>query len=167
MEWLDIVDEQDRVVGRDTRENIHADGKMHRSAHILLFNTKGEIFLQLRSLHKDTNPGLWDTSAAGHVDSGESYLECAVRELHEELGVQVGTSAMEPVGQLTPSQRNGFEFTQIFRVCSDQPLRLQKEEIDDGQWLTAAALNDRISTSSDEFTDVFLTIWSMTKHRSS
>ena len=61
---------------------------MHRAVHILVFNQRGELFLQKRSMSKDNDPGMWDSSAAGHVDSGESYLDCATREIEEELGVE-------------------------------------------------------------------------------
>ena len=88
-EWLDIVDIDDRVIGRDTRPNIHANGAWHRSSHVVLYNSGGQLFVQLRSMSKDSGGGLWDTSAAGHVDSGESYDQCAIRELHEELGIRI------------------------------------------------------------------------------
>ncbi len=160
-EWLDIVDEHDQVIGRDTRSRIHAAGHRHRSSHILLFNTRGEVFVQLRSMKKDYGAGLWDTSAAGHVDSGESYVECAVRELQEELGVQVDPLVLREVGSLSPSERNGFEFTAIYSVCSEQPLVLQRDEIDDGRWLTPESLASCLVESSELFTDTFRDIWAI------
>ncbi len=160
-EWLDIVDEHDRVIGRDTRARIHAAGHLHRSSHIVLFNTRGEVFVQLRSKNKDSGAGLWDTSAAGHVDSGETYAECAVRELYEELGIQIDPIALNPVGVLKPSERNGYEFTAIFSVCSEQPLVLQEEEIDDGRWLKPDLLERWLSDSGDHFTDAFKSIWAI------
>lgn len=162
VEWLDIVDEHDRVTGRDTRENIHKSGLYHRSTHVLLFNSRGELFVQLRSLAKDENAGLWDTSAAGHVDSGESYISCAVRELHEELGISLPLSALEHIASFAPQQRNGYEFSQVFKACSDQTLVLQTEEIDDGRWVTPAELDAWIDQNAHDFTDVFRDIWKST-----
>ena len=78
-ELLYVVDENDRVIGARTRGEIHARGLMHRATHILVFNSQGELFLQKRSMSKDENPGLWDPSAAGHVNSGEDYATFAVR----------------------------------------------------------------------------------------
>jgi isopentenyldiphosphate isomerase len=86
-ELLDVVDANDRVTGVRTRGEVHSLGLMHRSVHILIFNSKGEMFIQKRSMTKDNNPGLWDSSAADHLDCGEDYLDCATRELAEELGV--------------------------------------------------------------------------------
>ena len=158
-EWLDIVDSEDHVIGRDTRPNIHASGAWHRSSHVVLYNSKGEVFVQLRSMNKDSGGGLWDTSAAGHVDSGESYDDCAIRELHEELGVSVDQSSLVRRCKLLPEERNGFEFTCVYTVSSDQPLVLQAEEIDDGVWVLPVDLDKWIGSRPEEFTDVFSKIW--------
>ena len=90
-ELLTEVDSEDRVIGPRARGEIHRLGLRHRSVHILVFNPRGELFLQQRAASKDINPGLWDTSAAGHVDHGESYDACARRELREELGIEAPT----------------------------------------------------------------------------
>jgi len=161
IEWLDIVDEQDVVIGRATRDEIHRLNHRHRSAHIVLCNSKGDVFLQLRSLSKDTNPGLWDTSAAGHVDSGESYLNCAVREVYEELGVHINGDALIPVDRLPPTADNGFEFVQIYIATSDENLTLQQSEIDDGKWLSPEQLNSLIDRGPEAFTSTFMGIWTL------
>ncbi len=64
-ETFDVVDEADRVVGRATRAAVHRRGLRHRAAHVFLFDGAGRLYLQRRSLSKDENPGLWDSSAAG------------------------------------------------------------------------------------------------------
>jgi len=158
-EWLDIVDESDTVIGRAPRDRIHAEGHYHRSSHIMLFNSRDQVFVQLRSMNKDNGAGLWDSSAAGHVDSGESYLDCAVRELNEELGIVVAPVALNLVGKLEPQERNGFEFSNIFTLCSEQRLVLQAEEIDDGRWLTPEELNKWILAQQSDFTQAFLEVW--------
>lgn len=158
-EWLDIVDHDDVVVGRETRDKVHQLKHLHRSSHIVLFNSGGQVFVQLRSVNKDAGPGLWDSSAAGHVDSGETYLQCAVRELHEELGIRVEPHDLQSVGKLSAGERNGFEFTQIFTTFSDQPLVLQEEEIDDGRWVSPGELDSWLESGEDEFTEVFRLIW--------
>ena len=85
---LEIVDEQDRVIGTAPRHRCHGDPSLiHRVAHVLVVNRRGEILLQKRSPHKDVQPGKWDTSVGGHLDPGEGYEEAARRELREELGI--------------------------------------------------------------------------------
>lgn len=159
IEWLDIVDANDSVIARAPRDLIHAGNHFHRSAHIAVFNSQSEVFVQLRSMQKDNSPGLWDTSAAGHVDSGENYLNCAVRELAEELGIQATPEALNFVSTIPPHERNGFEFTRIYTLVSDQTLVLQSEEIDDGRWVSPQQLDAWIEKDRPAFTESFLNIW--------
>jgi len=157
-ELLDVVDTEDRVIGVKTRGDIHALGLMHRAVHILVFNSEGELFLQKRSMTKDENPGQWDTSCAGHVDSGESYLDCAVRELQEELGI-VTKIPLEKLFHVPPSTFNGMEHSPVYRCDYAGELRLQVEEIDEGRWLNEADMDDLVSDLSSNFTDILRHIW--------
>ena len=86
-EIFDVVDSEDMVIGKASRLQVHNNDLMHRSVHILVFNSTGSLFLQKRAMIKDESPGLWDSSAAGHVESGEDYISCAKRELNEELSL--------------------------------------------------------------------------------
>src|SRR6266702_5667294 len=86
-ELFDVVNERDEAIDRKPRSEVHRLGLMHRATHVLVFNSRGQVFLQKRSMQKDRQPGLWDSSASGHVDSGEDYDVCAVRELQEEIGL--------------------------------------------------------------------------------
>src|SRR5215831_21290390 len=86
---FDVVNERDEVIDRKPRSEVHRLGLLHRAVHVLVFNSRGRIFLQKRSMKKDRQPGLWDSSASGHVDSGEEYDTCAVRELGEEIGLKL------------------------------------------------------------------------------
>lgn len=87
-EIFDVVDENDVPVGKATRAEVHAKDLIHRAVHVLVFNRNGDLWLQKRSLAKDKNPGVWDSSVSGHLDAGEDYLTAAVRELGEEVGVE-------------------------------------------------------------------------------
>lgn len=86
---LNVVDENDNVIGETTREEIHARGLLHREVHVWLYNKKGEIFFQLRAKDKDTFPGLLDASIGGHVEIGDSYEKTAVKEAKEETGLHI------------------------------------------------------------------------------
>ena len=159
VEWLDIVDADNRVVGRAPRDVIHREGHRHRSVHLLLLDGAGRVFVQRRSLAKDTNPGLWDSSAAGHVDSGEDTVTAAIRELHEELGVRLDPRALVHTGSLAPKPATGHEFVEIYRAVSDDPLTLQEEEIAEGRWLEVGELLEWMARAPDDFTDVFHAVW--------
>ncbi len=153
-----MVDENDRVIGTKTRGEIHAQRLMHRATHILVFNSQGELFLQKRSMSKDENPGLWDTSAAGHVDSGEDYLACAVRELGEELGISAEVS-LKLLFRLPVSALTGMEHSTVYACRYDGPLKLQTEEIDDGVWISREAISQRVKHSDPGLTDGAKLIW--------
>lgn len=159
IEWLDIVDADNRIVGRAPRDVVHRDGHLHRAVHMLLLDGAGRVFVQRRSLSKDTNPGLWDSSAAGHVDSGERSVTAAVRELHEELGIRVPEEALLRTGGLRPMALTGFEFVEIYRVVSDAPLTLEAEEIAEGRWLEIGDLVAWMAHEPAVFTDVFHAVW--------
>src|SRR5215469_16808804 len=88
-EIFDVVNERDEVIGQKPRSEVHRLGLMHRAVHVLVFNARGQVFLQKRSMSKDRQPGLWDSSSSGHLDTGESYDACAVREVREEIGLQL------------------------------------------------------------------------------
>ena len=159
-ELLDVVDENDEIIGIKTRGEIHAQRLMHRAVHILVFNSNGDLFLQKRSMSKDENPGLWDSSAAGHVDSGEDYLACARREIEEELGIVAGEAELfEVLFKLPPSAATGFEHSMIYRYDFDGPLTLQCEEIDAGVWITPEELDRRIKSGDAELTENLVLIW--------
>lgn len=157
-ELLDVVDIDDRIIDVKTRGEIHAKGLMHRAVHILVFNSKNEVFIQKRSMQKDENPGQWDSSAAGHVDSGESYLDCAIRELEEELGIVV-TTEPEYLFHVDPSELNGMEHSKIYRCHYDGELQLQSEEIDEGKWLGETQMNALVAGEDSDLTDIFRLIW--------
>ena len=84
-EIFDVVNERDEVIDHRPRSEVHRLGLRHRAVHVLVFNARGDVFLQKRSMLKDCFPGTWDSSASGHLDQGEAYDDCAVRELREEI----------------------------------------------------------------------------------
>jgi isopentenyldiphosphate isomerase len=87
-ELFPLVDEQGRVVGSALRSEVHGNpALMHPVVHCLVVDSAGRLLLQLRSRHKDVQPGKWDTSVGGHVDWGESVEQALARELAEEVGI--------------------------------------------------------------------------------
>lgn len=87
-EILCVVDENDNFLRGEDRKLVHSSDMWHRGVHIFLYNSRGELLLQLRSPKKDKFPSTWDCSVSGHVEMGQSYKETAERELEEELGIK-------------------------------------------------------------------------------
>jgi isopentenyldiphosphate isomerase len=109
-EHFDVLDESGAPTGRTApRSTVHREGLLHRAVHVwLLEPERGELLLQQRALVKDSWPGRWDISSAGHLSAGESSLPTAQRELEEELGISL------PLGRFE------FLFTHLERLRSEQ-----------------------------------------------
>jgi len=159
-EMLSVVDSLDEVVGSQRRDEVHQQGLRHRAVHVLVFNSSGELFLQRRGLHKQENPGMWDSSVAGHVDAGESYDRCCVREIEEEIGLSLD-EIPEALFKLEASPITGMEFAWVYRLVSDTDLKLNLDEMQGGAWLRQADVNDWVDSGAEQLSDVFQLIWSM------
>jgi isopentenyldiphosphate isomerase len=157
-ELFDVVNERDEVVAVKPRSEVHRLGLMHRAVHVLVHDRSGRLFLQKRSMLKDSHPGRWDSSASGHVDSGESYEACARRELREELGVE---SAVElaPLFRIPAGPHTDQEFVQVYRCDYEGPFTLQAAEIDEGGWFNAAEIQAWMASRPGDFATAFRTIW--------
>ena len=152
MEMLDIVDENGEPTGKvKERTKVHEDGDRHRTSHVWIVrdNEKSgmDILLQKRSENKDSYPGCYDISSAGHIPAGCEYIESALRELKEELGIDVDSSQLKECGirRLTFSdifhgkKFNDNQVTKVFRIkCNNlniSELNLQKEEVESVMWM--------------------------------
>ncbi|MCZ6723866.1 MAG: NUDIX domain-containing protein, partial [Gammaproteobacteria bacterium] len=121
-------------------------------------NNQGQLFIQKRSMSKDNQPGLWDSSAAGHVDSGEDYHSCAIRELAEELGVTV-TVSLGQLFRLPASPITGMEHCIVYQIMHEGPFELQAEEIDEGAWVSGNEMDRRVGEADPTLTLVLQFIW--------
>lgn len=153
-EMFDVVDENDRVIRAETRKIVHVNNFWHRAVHILAINSAGEIYLQKRSIWKDRNPGRWDSSAAGHVDSGETYLEAARREFREELGVDC--PPLERIGRLTPCEQTGWEFIEVYTTSHEGPFHPAALEVETGAFFSRESIRRWTGASPADFSPVFL-----------
>jgi 16S rRNA (adenine1518-N6/adenine1519-N6)-dimethyltransferase len=157
-EIFEIVNNNDEVIGRLPRHIVHRDGHKHRAIHVLVFDSRGRIFLQKRSMTKDTFPGAWDSSASGHVDSGEDYDACAVRELREELGWSAPTPP-RLLFKIAACAETGQEFVRAYRCEAEGPFTLHLEEIERGGWFTLGEVDDWLARSPRDFAPAFALIW--------
>jgi isopentenyl-diphosphate delta-isomerase type 1 len=134
-EIFDIVDKNDVVTGRAKRSEVHGNPDLiHRVIHILLFNSKGELFLQKRSMSKDIQPGKWDTSVGGHLDSGESYEEAALREMKEELGIEADNLTF--IHKYLHSNSIESEYVSTYISVYNRDITIEKSEIEEGSFFT-------------------------------
>ena len=157
-EIFDVVDDQDEVIGQATRKEVHQRGLKHRATHVLVFNSAGQIFLQKRSLKKDRQAGLWDSSASGHLNAGEGYDACAVRELQEEIGLELKTP-LQRLFKLPASLATDWEHVWIYRCEAEGPFSLNPDEIDCGGWFSPDQLTQWIAEKPEEFASALIVIW--------
>jgi len=135
-ELFDLVDDQDRVIGTVKRREANRNPKLiHRAVAILVYNPKGQLFLQKRSRTKDTYPGHWTVSASGHVPSGKTYRQAAAKELSEELGIKK-VPPLKLLGKKLIRYPNETEFETFFKAVYAGQVSLNKEEIEEGRWFT-------------------------------
>jgi isopentenyl-diphosphate delta-isomerase type 1 len=155
---VDLVDEDDRIIGQALRSECHGDPKLiHRAVHVLLFNDQQQLLLQKRSCHKDIQPGKWDTSVGGHLDPGENYRAAAIREMNEELGV-----AGIPLRELYHSKiRNRVESENVrtYLTIYNGPIRFAPDEIDEVRFWSHEEISAALKSGC--FTPNFEEEWSM------
>ncbi len=148
-EWLDVVDQYGNPTGEIVDRIIaHEKGIRHRTAHVWLFRKKEgviQVLLQKRSDNKDSYPGCYDISSAGHIPAGVDYIRSALRELQEELGVIAEENDLHYCGQRRYQYEDEFygkkfrdsQVSNIYAMWMDQEeneFSLQKEEVSKVQW---------------------------------
>ena len=138
MEYFDILDENGNKTGKTKlRSEVHRDGDWHKAVHIWIINDKGDILLQRRCATKDSNPNMLDISCAGHLSAGDDSLGGAIRELKEELNLDVNPDELKLIKTLKRCSRytptfinNEFDDFYILRTNKTiDEMDYQKEEI--------------------------------------
>jgi isopentenyl-diphosphate delta-isomerase len=157
-EMFDVVNERDEVIDLKPRRVVHREGLLHRAVHLLVFNAEGEVFLQKRSMLKDCFPGTWDSSSSGHLDPGEDYDECVIREAREEIGL-VLEATPEKLFKIDACELTGMEFVWIYRCQHEGPFQLDPKEVETGDWFSPAEINEWGRRRPEEFAPAFLLIW--------
>ncbi len=157
-EIFDVVNDRDEVIGHRPRSEVHRLGLMHRAVHVLVFNAVGQVFLQKRSLKKDRQPGLWDSSASGQVDAGEDYDACAVRELREEIGLRM-PAAPRRLFKLAACAETDQVHVWVYQCEAEGPFTLDPEEIERGGWFAPAEVTRWVAERPQDFAGALLVIW--------
>ncbi|WP_296728650.1 NUDIX domain-containing protein [Ruminococcus sp.] len=144
-EFLNLIDDKARITAESKpRTLVHRDGDLHPTVHIWMIKRRdGGIFvlLQKRSHEKDINPDCYDVSAAGHVSQGEEFRHTALKEVREELGLDIDRSQLEFIGlKKAEFKKDGIDDNELVAVyiCREhieiEDLTLQSSEVSEVCW---------------------------------
>ena len=132
-EMLPVVDDNGKVIGKALRSECHSNvALIHPVVHVHIYNGKGELLLQKRSMKKLIQPGKWDTSVGGHITYGEPIEEALKREAWEEAGVENGS--FEYITSYLWQCSRESEYINVYKCRYDNPNPVAIAEIDDAKF---------------------------------
>lgn len=158
-EFFDILDENGGKTGQTKpRTEVHRDGDWHKAVHIWIVNDNNEVLLQKRSPNKDSNPNMWDISSAGHLSAGDKSLSGAVREIKEELGIDVLPSQLRLIGTRKKASHykssfinNEFNDVYLLRLSLNlDTIKLQEEEVSAVKYVPLDNFRDMIKNKAPD-----------------
>lgn len=160
-EYFDVLNEWGEFTGKTaTREECHKKGLWHRAVYAFIFNKNNDVLLQKRSKNKKLWPNLWDITAGGHVLAGEFGRQALIREIKEELGIQVEEYQVKYlVGSISTNIKNNIinnHFNECYIVTKEvdiSKIKLQTDEVADIKWFTKQEILNRINNNFDGMTD--------------
>jgi isopentenyl-diphosphate delta-isomerase type 1 len=144
-ELFDIVDEDNQVVGKATRQECHDGSKLlHPVVHVHIFNSDQKLLLQKRHMDKDIQPGKWDTSIGGHIQSGEVLEDAIARESLEEAGIKIEFPHLVMLDKYVYESAVEKELIHSYAYVYDGPITFQESEIDEMRFFDFDEVNDLI-----------------------
>lgn len=155
-ELIDILDDEGNLTGRNCLKSIaHQKGFNHATVHIWFFTVQGNILLQQRGAAKKIYPLLWDVSVAGHVNSGENLYDAAIREVKEEIGLNIKRKALIKIGVKKSFKSydsgvidNEFHTVFISKLNEDiNNLSAQKEEVEALKIVSSSTFKELLENS--------------------
>ena len=133
MEYIDIFDENNNPIGeKKEKQQAHEDGNFHRTVHVWIINDKNELLLQKRSATKKTHPNCWDISGAEHIKAGETISDGAIRELKEELGVEIEEKDLQYITTIKSTKNpKNMEFQYVYLLRCNK--KIEEYIFEDGE----------------------------------
>ena len=152
-EFLWVVDRNNNPIGKATRKEVHERGDWHRGAHILVFNSKGELLLPKRAKDRPQQPDKYDCSASGHVVYGDSYEETIEREAEEELGIKTDKRPELMLKFRLIYGPNDKNISALFVLRGyDGPITIQKAEVQSAEFVPMEKVKEMLLKDEDQFT---------------
>ena len=150
MEYLDLVNENDEVIGKEDRDIIYKNGwRNFRVINIMIFTSDNKIIVPKRSANRRVFPNCYDCSVGGHVSSGETYEQAAYRELEEELGIT--DVKLKEIGYFKPNDIGTSAFSKMYKLIYDKPLNYDKDGIQAIYYMTKGEISKLIEEDETQF----------------
>ncbi|MFZ2555463.1 MAG: NUDIX domain-containing protein [Minisyncoccia bacterium] len=148
-EYLDLVDENDQVIGKKLRSEVYAEGLSNfRVVNAFLVNSEGKLWILMRGPHKRIFPSCLDMSMGGHVESGEDYDTSFKRELIEELRIDAGKTPWKLLGHLTPNKDHVSAFMNVYEIKTDEAPQFNTDDFTEYFWLTPKELIEKMGSGT-------------------
>lgn len=144
-ELLDLVNNNDQVIGRLPRSQVYAQGLHNfRAISALIVNQQGQLWIPRRTAHKKVSPLHLGFSVGGHVSSGETYDQSFERELQEELNLNLADVRYKKLGLLTPHKHSTAAFVTVYLIFTNQAPNYNREDFISYSWLTPRQLMEKV-----------------------
>ena len=158
-ELIDICDENNNLLGiKKMKSEAHKNGLWHRASHIWIYNSTGEILLQLRAKEKPLYPDMWDISAAGHISADEDPVTAGLREVEEEIGLKLKKEDLyfftirKHKAIFRDIKNNEFYYIYFFMFDEEiRQLKLQKEEVQKIQFFPIDKIEEELKTNMGKY----------------
>lgn len=144
-EWLDLVDENDNVIGKKLRSEVQAEYISNfRVVNAFVVNSTGHIWIPRRAAHKRIFPLCLDMSMGGHVESGENYEQAFKRETLEELNIDTDTAEVRFLGHLSPQTDDVSANMNVYEIRMNETPNYNKNDFIEYFWLTPKEILERL-----------------------
>ena len=157
-EILDVINENDEVIGQAERDEVHSKGLLCRLIYVCFYTADGKVILQKRSMTKKNDPGKLTTTVSGHVASGQNYSDTAVRETFEETGVKITVNDLKNLGVIRADYTQGdylsYAMRGFFAYKFDDTISDLKVEDGDGAGFVGFHIDEletRLQNTPDDF----------------
>jgi isopentenyl-diphosphate delta-isomerase type 1 len=145
MEFFDVVDKDDNVIGEASREDCHEKGFIHRSVMFFVFDSQGRVLVTKRTQNKDFFPGYFSIVLGGHVQAGETYDEAVKREIEEEIGITTKPFLISTFKKRIPEEK---ENVKVFGVVADEKINLNEDELESGDFIKVSDLENMMESQN-------------------
>lgn len=160
-EFFDVLNEKGHYTNlQEKRNKCHEKGLWHKAVAIFVINSKEEVLLQKRSPNKKMWPNMWDVTAGGHVLAGEFGFQAVIRELKEELGIELNKNDITFIGSAISSNIKGDmtdnhfnEYYIVKKDINESTLKLQEDEVTEVKWVSKDEIIKRIKNGFNGITD--------------